>query len=75
MTKGKCFDLLSNSLNQFVKETYGDQSAEFVRSWLKHDDNHRKQINVYYSDYLIESGAVCIWQFVNKYISVCDRSV
>ena len=27
--KRKCFDLLSNSLNTFFKETYGDQFGEF----------------------------------------------
>ena len=27
--KEKCFDLLSNSFNQFFKEKYGDQSREF----------------------------------------------
>ena len=27
---GKSFDLLSNSLNQFLQEMYGDQSGEFV---------------------------------------------
>ena len=27
---GKSFDLLSNSLNQFLLEIYGDQSGEFV---------------------------------------------
>ena len=26
----KCFDLLSNSLNTFFKELYGDQFGEFV---------------------------------------------
>ena len=26
----KCFDLLSNSLNKFFKEMYGDQFGEFV---------------------------------------------
>ena len=33
ITKGECFDLLSNSLNQFLKEMYrqyGDQTGEFV---------------------------------------------
>ena len=30
ITNGKCFDLLSNSLNWFFKEMYGDQSGEFV---------------------------------------------
>ena len=34
MSKVKCSDLLSNSLNQFLKEMYGDQSGEFVcGSW------------------------------------------
>ena len=28
ITKRKIFDLLSNSLNQFFKEMYGDQSGE-----------------------------------------------
>ena len=28
--KGKCLDLLSNSLNLFLKEMYRDQSGEFV---------------------------------------------
>ena len=27
---GKCLDLLSNSLNSFVKEMYEDQFGEFV---------------------------------------------
>ena len=30
ITKGKIFDLLSNSLNSFMKEMYGDQFGEFV---------------------------------------------
>ena len=30
ITKGKCFDLLSNSSHKFFKEMYGDQSGEFV---------------------------------------------
>ena len=29
-TKGKYFDLLSNSLNSFCKEMYRDQFGEFV---------------------------------------------
>ena len=34
ITKRSIFDLLSNSLNQFFKEMYGDQSGEFVcRYW------------------------------------------
>ena len=34
ITKGKCFDLLTNSLNLLLKETYGDQAGEFVcGSW------------------------------------------
>ena len=28
--KGKCLNLLSNSLNSFMKEMYGDQFGEFV---------------------------------------------
>ena len=28
--KGKCFDLSTNSLNQFFKEMNGDQSGEFT---------------------------------------------
>ena len=33
----KCFDLLSNSFNQFFRKMYGDQSGEFVCGcwWLK----------------------------------------
>ena len=27
---GKCFDLLSNSLDSFFKEVHGDQFGEFV---------------------------------------------
>ena len=27
---GKSFDQQTNSLNQFIKEMYGDQSGEFV---------------------------------------------
>ena len=30
ITKGKCFDLLSNPLNSFRKEMYRDQFGEFV---------------------------------------------
>ena len=30
ITKRKIFDLLSNSLNSFMKEMYGDQFGEFV---------------------------------------------
>ena len=30
ITKRKCFDLLTNPLNQFFKEMYEDQSGEFV---------------------------------------------
>ena len=30
ITKGKCFDLYSKSLNLFFKEVYGDQSGDFV---------------------------------------------
>ena len=30
---GKCFDLLSHSLNLFFKELYGDQCGEFVRKY------------------------------------------
>ena len=30
ITKGKCFDLLTNSLYLFLKETYGDQAGEFA---------------------------------------------
>ena len=30
ITKGKCFDLLSNSLNELFKEMYVDQSGESV---------------------------------------------
>ena len=30
ITKGECFDLLSNSLNTFFKEMYRDQFEEFV---------------------------------------------
>ena len=30
ITKGKSFDLLSNSPNEFFKEMYGDQSGEFT---------------------------------------------
>ena len=30
ITKGECFDLLSNSLNSFRKEMYRDQFGEFV---------------------------------------------
>ena len=30
ITKGKCFDLLTNSLYLFLKETHGDQAGEFV---------------------------------------------
>ena len=30
ITKSKIFDMFSNSLNQFLKEMYGDQSGEFV---------------------------------------------
>ena len=30
ITKRKIFDLLSNSLNSFFTEMYGDQSGEFV---------------------------------------------
>ena len=30
ITKRICFDLLTNSLNQFLKEMYEDQSREFV---------------------------------------------
>ena len=32
--KGKYFDLLSNSLNSFFKEMYGDQFGEFVCGYL-----------------------------------------
>ena len=28
--KGKCLDLLSNSLNSFMKEMYGDQFGEII---------------------------------------------
>ena len=32
--QGKCFDLLTNSLNEFCKEKYRDQLGEFVcGSW------------------------------------------
>ena len=31
--KGKCFGLLSNSLNLLFKEIYRDQSGEFVRGY------------------------------------------
>ena len=34
ITKEKCFDLLSNSLNLFCKEMYGDQFGEFVCGYL-----------------------------------------
>ena len=34
ITKGKCFDLLTHSLNLFLKETYGDQAEEFVCGYL-----------------------------------------
>ena len=30
ITKGKCFDLLSSSLNEVFKEMYVDQSGESV---------------------------------------------
>ena len=30
ITKGKCFDLYSKSLNLFFKEVYGNQSGDFV---------------------------------------------
>ena len=30
ITKGKCFDLLSNSLNSLCKEMYRDQFGELV---------------------------------------------
>ena len=30
ITKEKCFDLLSNSLNSFLKEMYRDLFGEFV---------------------------------------------
>ena len=46
--KGKCFDLWTNSLNQFLKEMYRDQFGEFVReSWaLKcKQANHGPQWN------------------------------
>ena len=31
--KGKCFDLLSNSLNSFFNKMYGDQTGEFVSGY------------------------------------------
>ena len=31
--KRKCLDLLSNSLNLFFKEMYGDQFGEFARGY------------------------------------------
>ena len=33
ITRGKCSDLLSYSLNSFFKELYGDQFGEFVRGY------------------------------------------
>ena len=33
ITKEKCFDLLSNSLNLFFKEMYEDQLREFVSGY------------------------------------------
>ena len=32
-SKGKCFDLLSNSLNSFFNKMYGDQTGEFVSGY------------------------------------------
>ena len=34
ITERKIFDMLSNSLNLFFKEMYGDQSGEFVCGYL-----------------------------------------
>ena len=33
-SKGKCLDLLSNSLNSFMKEMYGDQFGEIVYGYF-----------------------------------------
>ena len=30
ITKGKCFDHVLNSFNQFFREMHGDQSGEFA---------------------------------------------
>ena len=55
--KEKCFDLLSNSINVFFKEMYGDQSGKLIL----YVDVRMKELSLYFITTVHSTSFLVLW--------------